>query len=215
MTKGQRIRFIIATVINITIFALAIYCLVLFIKYILNGSEDNRFRYFTNVSNLTVGTLSLVNAVFLIISLIKGEVFYPKAMSIIKYMGLSMTTLTFFTVLFVIAPIAGFPYMYGEVRFITHLVIPLAGMLSYLFLEETTLFEWKYSLLGFVPFFIYSLVYVPNVIFLHTWPDLYHINTYGLWYLLLIAFYAGNFGITQGLYFLKKLINKKVFKQEN
>ena len=215
MTKSQRIRFIIASVINITIFALALYCLILFIKYILNGSEDIRFRYFTNVSNLTVGLISLVNAVFLLICVIKGEVIYPKVLSIIKFMGLCMTTLTFFTVLFIIAPVAGFPYMYGEVRFITHLVIPLAGLLSYLFLEETTLFEWKYSLLGFLPFFIYSCVYIPNVIFLHNWPDLYHINTYGLWWLLVIGFYIGNFGVAQGFYFLKKLINKKVYKQEN
>ena len=126
-----------------------------------------------------------------------------------------MTTLTFLVVLLILAPIAGFPYMYSNAKLITHLVIPLLGLISYIFLEETTLFEWKYSLLGFLPFFIYSLVYIPNVVFFHNWPDLYRVNAHGFWYLILIGFYLGNFIVIQGLYFLKKIINRRLYNLDH
>ncbi|MBO4666582.1 MAG: hypothetical protein J5666_00440 [Bacilli bacterium] len=73
MTKYQRIRLIVAAAINVIVFVLAVYCLTLFIGYIVNGSKDIRFRYFTNISILTLGAISLVNSVFLLLSVIKGK----------------------------------------------------------------------------------------------------------------------------------------------
>ena len=204
MDKKEKIRLIVAIIINFLIFALEIYCLIYFIGRLFKDT-DNRFHYYTNVSNLTVGLISLVSAIFYIISLVKKEMFYPKTLSIIKFMGLCMTTLTFFTVLLLIAPLTSYKEMYENVKFITHLVVPVIAMISYLFFEEKTHFEWKYSFFGMVPFAIYSIVYVSNVIYLQTWPDLYKINSHGMWLPLVIGFYIFNFGITQGVYFLKKI----------
>ena len=205
MNKKERIRLIIGVIINIAIFVLEVYCLAYFIRHLINGDLDNRFRYYTNVSNMTVGLISLINAIFLIVSLIKGEMVFPQILSIIKFMGLCMTTLTFFTVLLLIAPLTSYKEMYENVKFITHLVVPVIAMISYLFLEERTHFAWKHSFLGMMPFVVYSLVYVSNVIYIKAWPDLYKINAHGMWLLMVLAFYVFNFGITQGVYFLKKI----------
>ena len=210
MNKNERIRLIIGLVINVIVFCLVMYCLITFIKYLARGDADNRFRYFTNISNLTVGLLALANSVFLTISLIKNKIVFPKILSILKIVGISMTTLTFFTVLFVIAPMTSFTEMYENVRFITHLVVPILVVVSYLFYEEKTLFEWKYSFFGIIPMVIYGCIYIPNVVFLKRWPDLYSINTYGLWYIFVIVFCIADLLIAQGLYFLKRFVNKKL-----
>ena len=120
-----------------------------------------------------------------------------------------MTTLTFFTVLFVIGPIDGYLKNYSGRNFFTHLIVPLLALFSYLFLEEKLELKWKYSLLILIPLIIYSIVYVINVVVLESWPDIYMINKQGLWYLFLIAFLVGDFALGQGFYFLKKLIDRK------
>ena len=209
MSKKEQIRLIIGIVINLTIFGLEVFCLCNFINYLIQGNPDNRFRYFTNISNLAVGTVALINIVLLSLSIYKKRIIYPKLLSVIKFMAIVMTTLTFLTVLLVLAPITSYQEMYSNVKFITHLVTPLLALLSYLFFEEKELFNWKLSLLGIAPFAIYTIIYIINVVFLDSWPDLYKVNAQGLWYLYVIGFFVAVFGVSQGLYFLKKLIISK------
>ena len=194
MSKKEQIRLIIGIVINLTIFGLEVFCLCNFINYLIQGNPDNRFRYFTNISNLAVGAVALINIVLLSLSIYKKRIFYPKFLSIIKFMAIVMTTLTFLTVLFVLAPITSYQEMYSNVKFITHLVTPLLALLSYLFFEEKELFDWKLSLLGIAPFVIYTIIYIINVVFLDSWPDLYKVNAQGLWYLYVIGFVVAVFG---------------------
>ena len=211
MSKKERLRILIGVVINVTVFCLGIYCLSAFIKYALSGNPDNRFRYYTNISNLTVGFIALPNAVFLSLSLIKGKMIYPKFFSIIKFVGLTMTTLTFFTVLFILAPLTSYKVMYQNMRFITHLVTPVLVIVSFLFFEEKTIFDWKFSLLGFLPPTIYSFVYAVCVFGLKIWPDVYQINTQGIWYVHEVSVSLFGFFLAEVLYFTKKLIIDKLF----
>ena len=214
MEKRERVRIIIGAMINIIVFGLSIFCLCNFIGYIIKGSPDNRFRYFTNLSTLTVGSIALVNASLLVLSAIKSKMIYPVFFSIIKFVGLSMITLTFFTVLFFLAPLTSFKEMYQNMRFITHLVIPLLALISHFFFEEKTIFSWKPSLFGLIPPVIYTIVYGINVVWLKTWPDIYKVNTKGIWYVDAIIIVLFNCALVQGLYFLKKLIIKKCFEEE-
>ena len=209
MPNKVRIKLIIGLIINIVIVGLVIYCLTNFIGYILKGSHDNRFRYFTNISNLTVGLVAVFNIVFLTLSLIKNELVYPRLLSIIKFMALSMTTLTFFVVLCFLTPLTSFYEMYSNVKFLTHLVVPLLAAISYMFFEEDYIFEWRYSLLGIAPPIIYSTIYVTCVVFVKTWPDMYQVNKQGLWYVFVLGTIVVAFALSQGLYFVKKRITKK------
>lgn len=207
MSKSERIRFMVAIVINIIVFGLTIYCLATLIRSAVYGS--NRFIYFTNISNIIVGLLASINAAFLILSIVNNRNCVPSTHTLIKLVAISMTTLTFFTVLFVIGPIDGYQKNYSGRNFFTHLIIPLLSLSSYLFLEEKLELKWKCSLFVLIPFSIYSVVYVINVVILKTWPDIYFINKQGLWFLFLFAFLLADFAIGQGMYFLKKLIDKK------
>lgn len=212
MKRSERIRIIVGAMINIIVFCLSVYCLTAFIKYAIHGNPDNRFRYFTNISTLTVGFIALPNAVLLVMSAIKGKMIYTTFFSIVKFVGLSMISLTFFTVLCFIAPLTSYKEMYQNMRFITHLVIPLLVIVSYLFFEENVLFNWKLSLIGVVPSVIYTIVYGVNVALLKTWPDIYKVNNNGLWFLFAFITIIFNVAISLGLYFLKKLIVKRLSK---
>ena len=211
MSKKERIRLLIGAAINLAIFAIEVYCLIVFIKYIQNGNQDIRFRYYTNISNLTVGFIALPNAFFLIYSVIKGKFIYPKVLSIIKFAGISMIALTFFTVIFILVPITSFEEMYKDLRLITHLIAPLMAFASYYFFEEKDLFKWKLSFLAIIPTVIYAIVYVTNVVYMGTWPDLYQVNRNGLGLLFVLIEVLFGLGLIQGLYFLKKLANKLRF----
>ena len=208
LTNKEKIKLLIGAIINIVIFGLEVFCLVIFIKYAVNGNTDIRFRYYTNISNLLVGFIALPNAIFLLISLAKSKIIYPKILSIIKYCALCMIALTFLTVIFILVPLTSFKEMYSDLKFITHLIAPVLALGSYLFLEEKTLFKWKISLLALVPTFIYSVVYITSVVYLKTWPDLYQINKQGLWFIYSPLENIIGFGISQGLYFLKKITSK-------
>ena len=209
MDGREKRRLIVGILFNIAIIVMVSVCVVFFIRYSINGGNDNRFRYFTNISNITVALISIANTVLLIVSLLKEKIVIPKFFSIIKLIGITMTTLTFFVVLFVLAPATSFLLMYQDGKFFTHLLVPVFVVISFLFFEEKTLFEWKYSILGVVPPIIYSIVYTINVVYLKTWPDIYYINTQGIWYVFSIITCLLGFGLAHGLYFLKKLTIKK------
>ena len=208
MDKKEKIRLIIGVILNTIVLIVGIYCISTYFKYLLRNDPDIRFRYFTNLSVITVTTLSIPNIVFLLMSIIKNKMVYPKWFSIIKFIGLSMTTLTFFTVVLIIAPLTSYKEMFENVRFFTHLIIPVLVVVSFLFFEEKTLFEWQYTFLSFIPTGLYSIVYTINVIFLNNWPDLYQINNQGIWYVFELAIDLFGFGLAVGLYFLKKLTTK-------
>ncbi|MCR5348065.1 MAG: hypothetical protein K6E59_00420 [Bacilli bacterium] len=212
MAKNQRIRTIVAIFINALIVGLAGYCLVSLTRSAING--NNRFIYFTNISNVTVGFLAIANLVLLILSVVKDKNVVPPFFSWIKFVGISMTTLTFFTVLFVIGPIDGYAKNFSGRNFLTHLIIPLSALFSCLFLEEKLPQKWRYSLFVLIPFGIYAVFYVLNVVMLASWPDIYRINQQGLWYLFLLAFIIADFGIGQGMYFLKAFLDKKLLKEK-
>ena len=207
MEKSKKLKLNIAVIINLIVFGIAVYCFISLLNSFHKGA--NKFIYYTNISNLIVGAVSFANLIFISISLCKDRLIMPKAFSIIKFVALSMTSLTFVTVLFLIGPLTGFDESYSGRNFFTHLVIPILALCSYLFLEENIKFKWRASLFVLIPHTIYSTVYLLNILVFGTWPDLYMLNTGGLWYLFMLMFFAMDFGVAQGIYFLKKFIDKK------
>ena len=205
MSRDKKVKFTIASILNLSVFCIVIYCLISLISFFNNG--NNRFIYFTNISNLFVGFISLTNTILLTLSVVRNKNCIPRAFSLIKVIALSMTTLTFFIVLFEIGPIDGYQKNYSGRNFFTHLVVPNLSLLSYLFFEEKLKIRWEYSFTVLIPLLVYSLTYVINVIIIKSWPDIYQINKQGLWYLYLLAFLVVDFGIGQGIYFLKRFID--------
>ena len=212
MTNKEKARRIIGLIINLIIIGIVIYCVYIFILRIMNGNKDIKFRYFTNISNITVAIVSIIHVPYIINTLITGKEKYHPYLLVFEYVGMAMTTLTFFTILFTF-PMIGLDSAYGKEKIFTHLIVPLLVIFSFLFFEEKIIFPWKYSSLVLAPIIGYSVAYSINVVWLKTWPDLYGTNTNGLGYLFALLAISLGYIFAQGLYFLKKLIIKKVFHQ--
>lgn len=208
----NKIRTLVGILINLTILGLEAYCIYTFIDLTVRGVA-NRFMFYTNISNTAIGVISLINLVFLIKMFVKNNNEYPQVLSLIKYIGITMTTLTFFVILFTI-PIYGLDRAYGKDKIITHLIAPILVAISFLFFEEKTEFKWKYTLLALLPTFIYTIVYVTNVVFLKTWKDIYSVNKQGLWYVFVLVALVSDFLLSQGLYFIKRRTHKKALEEE-
>ena len=78
-------------------------------------------------------------------------------------MGTADITLTFLTTLLFLAPQYGFYAMYNNTNLLFHLIVPLLSLISYIVFEKYDN-KYKYSVLGIVPMFIYSIFYTVNII---------------------------------------------------
>ena len=130
---------------------------------VLQTSKLGMFKYYTVDSNILVGIVSL----FLIIyeyKLINKKIDkIPKKIYLLKFMGTAGITLTFLTTLLFLAPQYGFYAMYNNTNLLFHLIVPLLSLISYIVFEKYDN-KYKYSVLGIVPMFIYSIFYTVNII---------------------------------------------------
>lgn len=129
------------------------------------------FRFFTVDSNLLIGISSLLLAIYEY-KYIKNKINkIPLAVYLFKYLSVSGVTLTFLVTLLFLAPQYGFYAMYNNTNLLFHLIVPLIGIISYIFLEHYDN-KYKYSILGIIPMVIYSIFYIINI--------LVHFNNGGL-----------------------------------
>ena len=140
------------------------------------------FHYFTVNSNI----LSAVGAAFMIPYAIEGirkkRFVFPRWVTLFQYSGAICTTLTMFFALTFILSTQGPEVAVGGMNFWLHVICPIMS-LALLFTVETdrklTLIDSLYCLL---PFYLYSLVYITNVVLVGEynggWKDIYMFNTY-------------------------------------
>lgn len=207
----QRIIFLISIIINVTIITLEIYCLIIFIN-VLSVEGTDRFRYYTNLSNIFLGVTSIITIPYLIKSFIKNEDVTPTWLSILQLTSVSGTTLTALVVVALLAPLTSYQAMYEGVRLITHAITPALAFFFYVFLSNRTIYRWPFSFIGCTTFVCYGILYFYMVVIFSKWPDIYSVNVNGLWWLTCPSLLLTGVGVTQLIYFLRKLLNKhKIF----
>ncbi len=175
------------------------------------------FIFFTELSNLFGAIACLCLSVYLIRSLATGKA-VPQWVRTFKYLGACALALTFFTVIFVLAPGAGgtkeayIRYLtYGSMLY-THTLNPLFVMLTFLFLDDFETKTVKVAFLGLIPTLFYEVVSITMNI-LRLWDGPYFflkvlsqpVYMSIMWAILMTAF---SFGLCAGLYGLKKLRNR-------
>jgi len=171
----------ISLVLNILTFiliALATSFMFLGIKFmggesLLEVDKIAMFKFFTVDSNILMGIIALIFAIFEI-RVIKGSIKeIPNYMYILKFVGTSAISLTFIVTLLFLVPQYGVLSMYSNNNLILHLVAPLLSIISYIFIEKHEV-KYKYAFIGIIPMVLYSFYYVSNI--------LIHINEGGLTY---------------------------------
>lgn len=135
----------------------------------LNGTE--MFKFYTVDSNILIGIVSFILAIFEY-KLLRGKIDkIPESVYILKMIGTAAITLTFIVTLFFLAPLYGFYAMYNNNNLFFHLITPILSIISYIFFEKYDN-KYRYAFLGILPMFIYSIYYTSMV--------LIHINDDGL-----------------------------------
>ena len=130
-----------------------------------NGSKTsfaNFIKFFTVQSNIFMGITAIAYAVNEILLLKKGTRI-NKVLFVLKYVATVCVAITFFTVLFFLAPIVYRDYfldLYVGTNFFYHFMIPLASMIIFIFAENTKDFSIKVTIFGMIPFILYSIFYL-------------------------------------------------------
>ena len=187
-------RYMISLYKKRSVIALIMGCLVFFLSLRAIGSRlreeylivitdpgYNLFHYFTINSNL----LSAIGAAFMIPYAIEGirrkRFVFPKWVSMFQYSGAICTSLTMIFTIFLIAPYSGISDAFGGSYFWLHGICPILALILLFTVETDITFSLTDSLICLTPFYLYSLVYITNVVLLGEanggWKDLYGINT--------------------------------------
>ncbi len=212
----QRYRSVITLIACTVTLAVTLYAIGMALVDYVTDHRDiiDLFKYFTTLSNM----LTALAASFIIPYAINGfrskHFSYPKWVSMMHFAGTSCTTFVSFFTVFFIGPYNR-EFAFGGSNFYLHVICPLMVLISFIFVESHYRYTTKEFLICMLPFFIYSIIYLINVVFIGRWKDLYLLNTLLPFYISLPLVYIAYFGIsylikTLSLY-VSKLQQKKMF----
>ncbi len=191
-----------------------------------NGLES--LQFFTVLSNLLMGLVSLIVFIYQLIGLIKGKNYLNQAIKTLLHAATTSITITLLVVVFFLAIVAQmdgrgyFSFFIGANLFF-HLIIPLLAIINYLVFEYEPKIKYKYTLFSLLPMGLYAIFYVINY---------YAHLTSGLdgnydWYgfigdgspirliVVVVLFVGGTIGLSSLIYLFNKLIGKKINKDSN
>ncbi len=131
---------------------------------VLSSSSFSAFRYFTVDSNILVGIVSLILAIYEYLNL-KKKIVIPNFVYILKYIGASAVALTFFITLFWLTRFYGnkFYLLYVNSNLLFHLIVPLLAIISFAKYEKVKLNN-KTIYLALIPVLLYGIFYVSNIL---------------------------------------------------
>jgi len=206
-----------SSIVNYLNFGLSFWAILyFFLPYFPHGALAGGvycFRYFTNLSNILCGLGCLIIGIYKTIILIKPEVKIPRWAVCVKFSGVIATSVTMLTVLCFLGPTMGFEIMYTNNNLLLHLICPLLGVLSMVFLEPESNINKKESLSGALPTLIYGTVYAILVLGTNYWPDFYQFNSGGFWYLVFPIMLLLSMGYSLLASYLGNLVHRLYFKK--
>lgn len=155
------------------------------------------FRYFTNLSNLLAGGVSLL----ILISLLRKKPL-SRHLTLAMLAASSAVTLTLLTVAVFLGPITvlqGGDYlsMFRGPLLLFHFLTPAAAFVTFSFLMKSQRLLKRDVLFGLLPTFVYGAVYAFMII-RGNWPDFYHF-TFGGRYALAPLVFAVMLGVSLGI----------------
>lgn len=187
---------------------------------VLGSGSSVCFCFYTTESNILVSLTALVIAWYDLRMLRDPTVTVPLWATVLKFIGATCAAVTFFTVLFFLAPVfsmmAGanmFFAMFAGNLFMLHFSTPVIGIITVLFVEHDHELTRRHALLGVLPVAVYSVIYTVMVVFLKVWPDWYGFTfggNYGMYAAAFVAFYLLTYLMSWAMWRLRRrLIRRK------
>ena len=185
LTNFFRRRSIIALCCGICILILSFYGMIAgVIRTITVKGRDgfSAFFYFTRISNL----LAMVSVSFLIPFAVEGirkrRFVLPKWIAVLHYLSATSIAIMMVFVFAFMSWTSPDNAFVGIHNLFLHVICPILILISYFQIENQHQFSLKDCLIGCIPFYLYIVIYVIEVLLIGEenggWRDLYHIQEY-------------------------------------
>ena len=188
-------------------------------KDILVVSKIGMFKFFTVDSNLFMGIVALIIAIYQIQILTGKKSEIPKILYIFNLMATVSVAVTFFTVFCYLGFIVegGLWVLLTNSNLFFHFLTPIFAMVNFILFIKCDELKLKDTLFSILPTFVYSIFYSINV-FIHIENgkvapeyDWYWFVQGGLWQIVIVI--PLMFGATYGIGVLLWKLNKIKFKK--
>ena len=210
--------FIASFILNILTFLLVLVGVIVMITIgskALGETNITVFKYFTFQSNIFMGAVALVYAIYQLLIILNKRDKLPHVLLVFNHVGVTAVGLTFLIVIFFLAPGYGFDKMYNNANLFFHALVPMVAMLNYMFLEKECSFKFLNTLFSIIPSLLYGIVYFIVVVSLNAYGDI-NIDFYmfgangpliGAFNFIAVMSIAYGFGVA--IYFINRLVFKK------
>ena len=153
-------------------------------------------QFFTVDSNILCGICALIYLITEIVCFRKGKKI-PFGITVLKYVGTSAIGLTFIVVLAYLSWALGPQECFTGPNLFMHLIMPVLALVSFIVFECPSDFKFRNTIFGFIPCFIYGIIYLIFVVFISKenggWNDIYYFNAGGKWFLTMPAVYIAGY----------------------
>ncbi len=170
-------------------------------------------KYFTVLSNLLFGASCVIYAVF---ETKTGRGDMPPWLRILRLASVCAVSLTFLTVVLFLGRIYGYRSMFAGNNLYFHLVIPLAAVILFLFIDRKDELRPQQCVLCLIPVLLYGVGYIINVLIngRGEWPhanDFYGFFNWGtaVGAGILVCMVAGTLLLGLLLEKIKKILRRK------
>lgn len=146
-------------------------------------SGVHSLRFFTVLSNLFVMFAALIIIIYNFKNVIGDKYVFPKWTIILKFVSTAAVSVTFVTVVVLLAPAyavigKGYFTMFAHNNLFMHLLTPLLAITSFVFFEHQDKIKFKTVWLALIPTALYSIVYFVMVVLVTEanggWVDFYN-----------------------------------------
>ena len=210
--------FIVSFILNILNFLLVLTGVILMVTIgskALGTSDITVFKYFTFQSNVFMGAVAFIYAIFQLLILLNKRDKLPHVLLVFNHVGVTAVSLTFLVVIFFLAPGYGFNLMYNGANLFFHGIVPVVAMVNFMFIEKECQIKFKETAFAAIPSLLYGIVYFINVASKNAYGDI-KVDFYmfgangpliGAFNFIAIVSIAYGFGVV--LYFINRLVFKK------
>jgi len=172
----NRRRCILALVLSLTVFFACFVTLIFVLTYsgeaTYHGLEN--LRYFTHESSIFVGVTSVLTIPFEIEGLKNRNYHLPRWIVNVVYVSVCTISLTFLLALFIVFPIMGFHFTYGDIfGLLPHFITPILAILMFIFVNDDHEIKKEMVIIATIPVITYAYIYVQQVFASQAWIDHY------------------------------------------
>ena len=170
----QKTKLILSISCNVLIFVMMVFSVVAMMTGMqfmgegiaLTSTRVEALKFFTVDSNILMGLIAAVYAVFAVLVLAGKLADIPRWMKVLKLVGTVGVALTFLTVVAFLAPFVAPTYwsLFLNANLFMHLVTPVFSIITFFFWESTDEIRFRESFWGMLPMGLYAVFYSVNAL---------------------------------------------------